>query len=331
MNRIVCLALMLLLALVVFPSRGWPAAESGEALVLVLENDIFHNTDRHYTNGLQLSWISGGATAAPAWAVEISRLVPWFPAGSEIHHGYAFGQSIFTASDITIEQPAPDERPYAGWLYGSVGLGVESGRRLDLLALAVGMVGPASLAEQTQKFVHQLIGSPEPRGWDTQLGNEPGLIASYQRSWRGLATSTLAGRQLDFTPHLGAVLGNVYTYSRAGLTLRYGPRLPDDYGPPRIQPGLPGAGDFSPVADFSWYFFAALEGRVVARNIFLDGNTFKNSRSVSKKPLVGDLQFGVVIDWQKWRLNYAHVMRSKEFRGQDEHDNFGVVNISFKF
>src|SRR3546814_17784538 len=98
---------------------------------------------------------------------------------------------------------------------------------------------------------------------------------------------------VDVTPHLGAALGNVYTYGAGGLTLRFGEDLPDDYGPPRIRPALPGSDYFRPTDDFGWYFFAGAEGRIVARNIFLDGNTFKDSHSVDKRPLVADLQAGL--------------------------------------
>jgi hypothetical protein len=193
------------------------------------------------------------------------------------------------------------------------------------------MVGPASLAEQTQKVVHGIIDTDEPQGWDTQLGNEPGIVATYMRSWRGLASLALSGVKLDFTPHVGAALGNVFTYGNTGVTARFGMRLPKDYGPPRIQPGLPGVGDFSPASDFGWYLFAGIEGRAVGRNIFLDGNTFRESRSVDKIPLVGDLQFGFVADLKHIRLSYTHVLRTREFRTQDSNDAFGVLTLSVKF
>ena len=310
------------------------AAESAKTgtLSFTLENDLFYNVDRHYTNGVRLSWVSDRDAHAPEWAIKLAHLVPWFPDQGEIHHGYAFGQSMFTPSDITVANPSLRDRPYAGWLYGSIGLGLESGRQLDQFGITLGIVGPAALAEQSQEFFHRLVSTDTPQGWDTQLGNEPGFVATYQHSWRGLATSTLfGGTQLDFAPHIGGALGNVFTYANAGITMRYGKGLPNDYGPPRIQPGLPNMGDFSPVSDFGWYLFAGIEGRAVARNIFLDGNTFRNSRSVDKKPLVGDLQFGFVLDWPDIRLSYTHVIRTREFRTQESHDEFGSMSVSYKF
>jgi hypothetical protein len=113
--------------------------------------------------------------------------------------------------------------------------------------------------------------------------------------------------------------------------VRYGKRLPDDHGPPRIQPGWTGFGDFSPAAGFGWYLFAGIEGRAVARNIFLDGNTFRDSRSVDKKHLVGDLQFGFVLDWSDVRLGYTHVLRTREFRTQETMNGFGSLSLSVKY
>lgn len=209
-------------------------------------------------------------------------------------------------------------------------MGVETGRQLDLLVLTLGVIGPASQAEQAQKFVHKITASPQPQGWDTQLKNELGILLTYQRSWRELATSTLAGLDLDLTPHTGGALGNVYTYANAGLTLRYGKSLPLDYGPPRIQPSVPGSGLFTPADNFGWYFFAGFEGRAVARNIFLDGNTFQSNRSVTKEPF-GDLQGGIVITWHGVRLSYTHVVRTREFKTQGANDQFGAFSVSMAF
>ncbi|MFZ2224197.1 MAG: lipid A deacylase LpxR family protein [Candidatus Deferrimicrobium sp.] len=332
-RKILRTGLILLLVIVgACPSMAW-AAESpkGGTLGVVLENDFFYGIDRHYTNGLMVIWVPGRDAPTPGWAMTLARLMPWFPEQGEVRHGYAFGQNMFTPGDITIANPPLRDRPYAGWLYGTIELGVESGRQRDLFGMTFGMVGPASLAGQTQKFVHRVFPGNEPQGWDTQLGNEPGIVATYVRSWQGIATLTLSEAQVDFTPHIGAALGNVFTYGNAGVTMRFGKRLPNDYGPPRVQPGLAGSWDFSPVPGFGWYLFAGVEGRAVARNIFLDGNTFRNSRSVDKKPLVGDLQFGMVLDLSDVRLSYTHVFRTREFQTQGSEDNFGSICLSVKF
>ncbi|MAZ69808.1 lipid A deacylase LpxR family protein [Porticoccus sp.] len=307
-----------------------PVPERGSTLSVVYENDTFYNRDSHYTNGVRLSWIPGSAET-PQWALDLAGAIPWFPRDGQVLHGYSFGQNMYTPRDITLENPPDGERPYAGWLYGSVGLGVETGLQLDQVVLTVGVVGPASLAEQTQKAVHRLVNADDPKGWDHQLRNEPGLILAWQRNWRALVDTTLVGNQFDITPHMGATVGNIHTYGNAGLTLRYGDNLPLDYGPPRIQPGLTGTSSFVPRPDIGWYVFAGIEGRAVARNIFLDGNSFRSGYSVEKKHWVGDLQFGAVLVWRNVRLSYTHVIRTREFDSQSESDDFGSLAISLQF
>ena len=301
----------------------------GGTVNLVVENDVFYNNDRDYTSGVALIVVPQGPP--PAWAVNIARALPWFPQEGAVRHGYAFGQNMYTPLDITLTDPPRTDRPYAGWLYATIGLGVETDRQLDQLALTVGMIGPASLAEQTQKWFHDVIGSKDPRGWNTQLKNEPGIVLTYQRGWRTLAGPAPGGLELDFTTHVGGALGNVYTYANTGLTLRYGRNLPADYGPPRIQPSAPGSSFFASTEKLGWYLFAGIEGRAVARNIFLDGNTFRDSRSVDKEPLIGDLHVGVTFAWRDVRISYTHVALTREFKGQVGKSEFGAVSLSLSY
>jgi len=333
MERRICWMAVLVAGVtaVVSPQQASAADEPERGtLSVVFENDLFYDSDRHYTNGVRASWLSG-PDDTPAWALRAARWLPLFPESGTVRTGYSLGQNMYTPSDITLEDPPLGERPYAGWLYGSVGLISESGGRLDMLDLTVGVVGPASLAEHTQKFVHDVTGADEPRGWDTQLKNEPGVVLTYQRSWRGYVTQSVSGFGFDVTPHAGAALGNVYTYADAGLTMRFGKDLPLDYGPPRIQPSLPGSGFFIPTDDFGWYLFAGVEGRAVARNIFLDGNTFTDSRSVDKEPLVGDVQLGIAVSWRDLRLSYTHVFRTREYEGEADRSEFGAMSLSLRF
>lgn len=298
------------------------AAGRGGTLSLVWENDLFSQKDQHYTNGLQALWVPDAAP--PAWLARVVRLLP----AGEVRHGYAVGHAMFTANDISLVEPPPGEPPYAGWLYGSANLGVWNGRRADQLTLTLGVVGPAALAEQGQKFVHKITDSEDPRGWDTQLENEPGVVLTYQRSWRGEAAELAGSKRLDFTPHVGGALGNVYTYANAGFTLRYGRQLPRDDGPLRVQPGPPGAGLYAAGDAFGWYLFAGVDGRAIARNLFLDGSTFEDSRSVDKKPLVADLQIGVALTWRSARLSYAQVLRTREYDHQPDPTDFGSLTLS---
>jgi lipid A 3-O-deacylase len=71
---------------------------------------------------------------------------------------------------------------------------------------------------------------------------------------------------------------------------------------------------------------------VIGRNIFLDGNTFRSSRHVEKKALVGDLQVGFSVFWSKAiRVDFSVVRRTEEFVGQRAPDEIGTAALAFSW
>ena len=333
---------LLLMLLLLFPSAAFadqdPAKPDLAGIFSVqIENDLWGNgTDRHYTHGTRFSYLSSEAT--PVWLEKASAYVPFFSRRGHLRTSYAVGQSIFTPEDISEKKLIRDDRPYAGWLYGAIGLisdhrlrdgGLQS-KRLDSLELNVGVVGPASYAEETQTTVHKMVGSPQPKGWSHQLHNELGVMLVYDRQWQAQYNSEFWGLGVDLSPHVGGTLGNVMTSVNCGTTVRVGRDLPSDYGPPSIRPSLPGSGFFRPTGDFGWYLFVGVEGRYVAHSIFLDGNTFRDSHSVDREPLVGDIQGGLVLTWREFRLSFTNIYRTDEFEGQSSATEFGSISLSFR-
>ncbi|HTQ14897.1 MAG TPA: lipid A deacylase LpxR family protein [Rhizomicrobium sp.] len=306
-----------------------PRPERG-TISFLFENDIFYRTDRDYTNGVLLAWTSAPADT-PDFAVRWARALPFFAQSGEVRTSVALGQDIYTPDNIKLANPPPGARPYAGFLYANFGLIDKTESRLDQLQLTLGVVGPDSLAEETQKFVHKLLGDQTPEGWRTQLRNEPGVVLTYERSWKLIPPRSFAGLLFDVEPHAGAAVGNVYDYVNAGAMARIGFPLPDDYGPLRIEPSLPGSNFFEPAGQFGIYAFVGVDGRAVARNLFLDGNTWTASRHVDKNVFVGDLQLGAAITTRSWRLTFTHVFRTKEFCTQKNSDQFGAINLSIRY
>jgi len=299
-------------------------------LVLEYENDLFAGQDRYYTSGVRASWILSDS-GVPGVLRDLGEVIPFFPGAGELKNSWSLGQSMFTPKDITQATPDPNDRPYAGWLYVNGGLAEETGIRLDRLQLTLGVVGPASLAEQTQREIHNVMGSPIPKGWDHQLANELTVMVSYERQWRARVRTAEEGWRIDLTPHWGGTLGTPFTMLNTGLTLRAGRDLPHDYGPPRIQPALPGSGLFVPRADWGWYLFAGVDARAMLWNVFLDGNTWRDSPSVDRHVFVGDAQVGAVLSMGRARLAYTHVFRTPEFKDQEAREDFGALSLSWLF
>lgn len=275
----------------------------------------------------------------PDWSLPLIRRLPFInEPGLQRNVVLSIGQNMYTPGDTEAEVLLEDDRPYAGWTYFGIGLHSKNERRLDSMEIQLGMVGPASFAEQTQKLVHELIGSQRPNGWDNQINNEPGLAIIYERKWRLLHGGNVGKLGFDVIPHLGGALGNVYTYANAGMEARLGWNIPRDFGTSLIRP----AGDSNAPLNaqdprvscdqrFGLYVFAAADGRAVLHNIFLDGNTFTDSHSVDKKYFVADIGAGVGLIIHRFKLCYTHVLRTKEFEGQEDDQVFVSITLSFTY
>jgi hypothetical protein len=336
-------------ALALFIPGPVRAAPDNGTLSVQIENDYFslNNRDRHYTNGLRFDWLpTPSADGDKSWIEQTAEAIPFVgDENSEGRIGWSLGQSIFTPQNKTATVPLPHDRPYAGWLYAGLTL-IKTPKpdptikssvdEMDTLELDLGVVGRAALGEQVQNSFHDAaFANEQARGWHNQLKSEPGLLMSYDHKWRALAQMDFGHLGADITPSIGFDLGNVQIDASVGGMIRFGRDLPSDYGPPRIRPGLSGSDFFLSDSDtgrsFGWYFFAGADGRAVAHDIFLDGNSFATSLSVQKKTLVADFQAGLAVIVYGVRITASEVIRTEEFVGQHGNDQFGSISLSTNF
>ena len=225
----------------------------------------------------------------------------------------------------------PDDRPYAGHLYGALSLGRATATTQTLAELQLGVVGPAALGEQVQNNYHRLINVRRLNGWDRQLKDEPTANLLLERRWR-VGLGRVGDWDTEVIPSVTAAAGNVAIYAGTGAMLRIGQGLEADWGPARIRPGLAGSAFFQPGRDFGWYAFIGVDARLVGRDLFLDGNTFRDGGpSVDRRSLVGEAQIGAAVYWGGTRLAYTQVVRSEEFYGQRGTQTFGSISVSFRF
>ncbi len=339
-----CVSILLLLPLALMAWEAPAQASSDdpdlERIVnFQLENDLFGGgTDRHYTHGSRISVFSSEEPTKfeEDFKNDLDSYIPkeLWPESKRI--GFILGQNMFTPEDISRSDLIEDDQPYAGWLYLGALVVTEnsSGDKsyLNTLEINIGMIGPAAQAEVIQTEVHRIKGIPLPNGWEHQLENEPGFVLYYEHKRNFRTEADVSGVKADIMPSAGFALGNVYTYGTLGALVRIGNNLQGDYGPPLIRPGLSGSGFFKRQKGFNWYLFAGVQCRAMGRNIFLDGNSFQKSHSVSKKILVGDLQVGFMVTfYERYRLGFTNVYRTKEFKGQREGDEFGSINLSIRW
>lgn len=327
-------------------------AISGPTVRIYFENDLFYNSDRDYTNAVQLRVISSDlqALAEAGFLPEsISRLLgdvpfPGSDGAARYNISAGLGQQIYTPRDTQVKTLKKEDRPYAGYLYGLVALHAKRFSRLDTLELAAGIIGPSSLAEQAQNEVHRMRNIDTTKGWDHQLRDEPALMLTWSRVWRLNAEAAPGGWGWDILPQVNVSAGTPFTRAGLGTELRFGWNLPPDYGSSTIRPGsgitrplkesAPGARAHSRSDrfpdNFSLYAFVGANGYAVAWNTFLDGNLWKDSHDVDKFPLTGALSGGIAVILCDFQIMYTHVYQAAEFHGGEDH-NYGSITVGYRF
>jgi lipid A 3-O-deacylase len=310
------------------------------------ENDSVMGTDQDYSNGLKLNWSrpyrneSDGRKGLRLRAWTFKHLP--FLQGPDAQKATTFslGQFIYTPKDTDRTDLIIDDRPYAGYTFLGFGFISVTPRIRHFWEFNLGVVGPWSLAENTQNGFHDLIRTRHAKGWDHQLDNEIGLEAVYELKWQAGTVMSSHGLGFDIIPHLGFQFGNIAISAKAGTELRFGWLLPRDFGNCPIRSACEAGiatdnwfGTSKPGAHNSlgFHFFAGVEGRAVLRNIFLDGNTFGSSHHVDKEIYVADLMGGIAMNYGRFKASYAMVLRTPEFKQRRDRHAFGTINVSFAY
>ncbi|MBV1931298.1 MAG: lipid A deacylase LpxR family protein [Porticoccaceae bacterium] len=344
-NFVRYLALSLALCLPV--ANSW-ADDEPWTLNIYFENDLFGETDQNYTNGVRMSWVSPDTASYyddpefPAWVRAVNRKLRFFNGdGENLEHNLviSLGQLMYTPSDIQATELVADERPYAGYLYAGFAYHTRSEDQLDTVEINLGVVGPAAQGEEAQDFIHDLRGFDKFQGWDNQLKNEPAVTLLYEHKRRLFRSPFLEdGRfQHDFIGHSGISLGNVATYVNFGGEYRIGWDLPNDFGTSAVRSGgdnsAPGRGDIRrhsrSAAIYGLHGFISVDARLVAQDIFLDGNSFRDSHGVNKEKEVADVSSGISFLTGRWKMSFAWVIRTREFKEQPHHHKYGSFSVSY--
>lgn len=304
--------------------------EDGGVLTLVIENDLFGGTDRAYTSGIRLEWVAPEDEVS-RWLTQAARTQPFVNLkGAHVRQGFALAHTLYTASDIALETPPLDDHPYAAHLSLNWFASARTPNSEHTILVDVGLIGPSAQGEFVQRTWHQLIDEKEPRGWDTQLNDELVFAISGQRTER-LHQWRFGDYAADIMGHAGLTLGTLRTDVSAGATFRLGTDLQDSFAPPRLRPALAPSSLYTPIQHVAGYVFVSAGGYAVARDIFLDGNTFSGSRSVQRTLWVADVQAGAALHVNSYRLAFTYVVRSEQYEHQNGPQRFGALSLSRAF
>ncbi|MEM8868012.1 MAG: lipid A deacylase LpxR family protein [Verrucomicrobiota bacterium] len=316
------------------------------SLIIQWDNDLLTGTDRDYTNGARIAYISELSRESAAHnflqnpLARISEIGPQTLFASEpeptqsdyqFYWGTGLTQLIFTPENTTATTAPPGERPYAGWLGLEFTLQSNRGSSMNSVTLSIGTTGPYSFAEETQEWVHENISdSPIFQGWDSQVPAEATLNLHFDRKQSIRILERLPKGDFGFDGHYewGGSLGNFRTDAYLGTLLRWGYNVSSTYSMPRVQVGSSSQAFHKAPSEqtISISIFGGLRGYAVLHDITLDGPIFRDfDTGVDSEPFVGEVIYGLNLSWKWIEVSFAQTLRSDEFTGQREHLEFGSI------
>jgi len=306
---------------------------------VTIENDSFTGSDNNYTNGIGVGWSTaevgtyGDGSFVRRWADFWSFLPFVRDEGYLTYASWTVGQEMHAPDDITNPDPPETDQPYAGVLYLDSILVARGHDWEHRWSLRLGVVGPASQADDTQEWFHDLVGADEPMGWDDQLPNEPllnvGYDAAYLLAERDLATSA----KFRLVPVGGAAVGNYFTGASLGLYSEVGWNLVDAFGVSALRGGFDTATTIGvgPVEDWSLSFFTSVGGLGIVHYLPLAGTVFEDSRSVDSEPFVGAMSAGLTLRRGRFVFGLAQTYTTEAFETQTEAAEYGTLSLSWFF
>jgi len=303
-------------------------AEESKWFAVTLDNDLLVGNDNGYTNGIYFSWFEAGyksedhvphwLTTPLSWSLDMKNIKTSLQA-------YSIGQTMVTPQDITIADPPLNEIPYSGaLLYTYTYIAIEESHA-DSVATTIGIVGPSSGAEASQKWVHDLIGSEEPLGWDTQIKDELVFQLSRARLWR---TWNSSDDSKDLLVLGEAGLGNLSSFVASAMLIRYGSNLNRTFATPLLINNR----STNPVAiEGAWYLYAGARFEYVFNQIFTDGNTFRDSRWIDYDQSQIGLTAGMAYSWENVSITFALYESNISDNTVRDLTRFGALTIGWRY
>ena len=133
---------------------------------------------------------------------------------------------------------------------------------------------------------------------------------------------------IDVIGSAQAAIGNIYSGAELGAIVRLGYHLNARWSAKTMADiGYDANGiDANP----GFFLMAGLTGRYVARDIFVDGNTWRDSHSVDRTPFVADQMLGLGMHWKRLELRVTMTRRSDQYSSQAGATRFGSVVLVWK-
>jgi len=297
-----------------------------------IENDLLSQSDSQYTGGTKIDLLykieNPNDSLYSLLFVDDSKSYSFV--------SFAIGSQLYTPQDLSKKEPIYDDWSYAAWTYIEAGIHKSTADSLSSLVVKLGMVGPSAQGEAIQKSIHKWTGSEIPEGWQNQLYDEVGLNLGYMYK-RRYAYDFDDGYSLALIPALSVDLGNIYTAASAGAFMRFGYKIPKDFGATTISVGaesdIPAYEEHKKkYKGWSYSFNIALRACAVAKDIFVEGNTFKTSIVTHEREnFVAYYGGGFSVRYDSFIVDFMQIHNTPRAKDLHESQTVGSVIISYLF
>lgn len=287
-------------------------------------------TDNAYTNGTSLGYYYLKEKSVHFFA---DRLLPKSGKSAVNIFNWKLTQLMVTPTDISKREFQPDDYPYAGALFFTHGLTSYNPLKKYSFStqIILGIRGPASGAEQLQKFIHRVMDFDEPKGWDNQLKTSPLVNLDFtaeKQLWEaGRFLELIGGAKIAAGSFIDAF--SVYPLLRIGKMAPYFEGMLHQSGS-FIQNGKKSNAQF-------FLLFRPVTTWVIHDALFY-GQTETNSKTHSQiaekahsiRHRVTDIQYGAQLSYGRFSVSYLLTHSTAYSQGLYKHD-IGNITASVRW
>lgn len=306
------------------------------------DNDLFLNSDDKFTSGISVQWHSNVAESwddvgVSGW-MKFGHQLPGMQSSSLYNRvGFAVGQNMQTPNDLSATELIVDDVPYAGTLGFELNWISFNDDVFRGYALIVGVVGPASGAEATQKAIHKMIGAEKPMGWDNQIPNEPAINFNGMFKKKVFNTKGSGHLSADITLNADFGLGTAMTFGEVAAEVRAGWNVPFGFAfvPDPIGRSIAYDATIPHRQDGHTSIYASLVHRrtYMQHFVFLDGSLWRNTHSVDYNRWQSQTIVGFHVTRRRWGIHFSFWDSSSNVRTPlaGSGNDFGTIAFEWRF
>lgn len=277
------------------------------------DNDYFTATDKNYSQGINMVLASNRLKVNPMNFLLLK------PKLNNLVYGLAVEHLVFTPQNIGAAAIQKGDRPYAASIViNSFLVATDTIKESRISsALSLGFIGTTAFGKSMQVSIHESTGNIIPLGWHNQINND--FVVNYEVGYEKKLINFQNMMRLASVSKLN--IGTLFTNASIGFNAVVG-KINNPFSNTRSN-------------NFQLYFYTLPMVTLVGFDATLQGGFF-NKESVYEIPkdhinrVVGQLNFGLILQTKKWYLEYTRTKITREFV-TNKSAAWGGIKIGRKF